>query len=137
MSDRDPNESLHNIPLLLRDLADQGAHLADQQLNLLKAELSESVTDVKLAVGSLAGAAVLGIAGLGVALMGLSFLLGIWIENTPLATLIVGLITLIIAFFLYLGGKKKIAASELAPTRTQHTMERAKDIADTKTQEKL
>ncbi|MDQ3078337.1 MAG: phage holin family protein, partial [Pseudomonadota bacterium] len=64
-----------NVVDLVRQLAGQGSHLAEQQLSLIKAEIRESATEVKAAVGAMAGAAVVGIAGLGVVLMGLAYLL--------------------------------------------------------------
>lgn len=118
-----------NIVDLVRQLAGQGTHLAEQQLSLVKAEIREATTEVKEAVAGLAGAAVAGIAGLGVTLMGLSFLLGQAIGNVALATLIVGVATLAIAYFLYSSASKKMSTTHLTPDRTQHTLERTPDIA--------
>jgi hypothetical protein len=113
-----------NVVDLMKQLAMQGSHLAEQQLALIKAEIRESTGDMKAAVGSMAGAAVIGLSGLGVTLMGIAYLLGNAIDNTPLATLIVGLITLGIAYVLYRGGAKKMSATHLSPERTQRTLQR-------------
>ena len=118
-----------NIVDLLRQLVGQGSHLAEQQLSLIKAEIRESTNDVKTAVGAMAGAAVVGIAGLGVVLMGLAYLLGDLIENVGLGTLIVGLATLALAYVLYSAGAKKMSASNLAPDRTQRTLQRDVEAA--------
>ena len=118
-----------NLADLVRQLTQQGTHLAEQQLNLVKAEVRESVGEVKTAVGSMAGAAVVGIAGLGVTLMGLAYLLGDAIDNVALATLIVGVATLVLAYILYSAGSKKMAAAHLAPDRTVRTLERTPDAA--------
>lgn len=118
-----------NIVDLVRQLAGQGSHLAEQQLSLVKAEIREATTDVKAAVGGIAGAAVVGIAGLGVTLMGLAYLLAQVIENLGLATLIVGLAALALAFVLYQGAAKKMSSTELKPDRSQRTLERTPDIA--------
>jgi hypothetical protein len=118
-----------NLADLVRQLTHQGTHLAEQQLNLVKAEVRESVGEVKTAVGSMAGAAVVGIAGLGVTLMGLAYLLGDAIDNTPLATLIVGLATLALAYVLYSAGAKKMSSAHLSPDRTVRTLERTPDAA--------
>lgn len=118
-----------NIVDLVRQLAGQGTHLAEQQISLIKAEIREATTEVKEAVAGLAGAAVAGIAGLGVTLMGLSFLLGQAIGNVALATLIVGAVTLAIAYFLYSSASQKMSKTHLAPDRTQHTLERTPDMA--------
>lgn len=113
-----------DIPTLLRALMGQGTHLAEQQLELLKAEVRASATSVKAGVGAIAGAAVVGIAGLGVLLMGLAYLLADAIDHLGLATLIVGIVTLIVAFILYRSATAKLQATELTPERTQHTLER-------------
>ena len=118
-----------NLADLLRQLTHQGSHLAEQQLNLVKAEVRESVGEVKTAVGSMAGAAVVGIAGLGVTLMGLAYLLGDAIDNTGLATLIVGVATLVLAYVLYSVGSKKMSGAHLSPDRTVRTLERTPDAA--------
>ncbi len=118
-----------NIVDLVKQLATQGSHLAEQQLTLVKAEIREATGDLKTAIGSMLGAAVVGIAGLGVVLMGLAYLLGDAIDNPGLATLIVGLATLVLAYILYSAGSKKMSATHLAPERSQRTLERTPDIA--------
>jgi hypothetical protein len=113
-----------NVVDLLKQLVGQGSHLAEQQLALIKAEVRESTGDVKTAIGAMAGAAVVGIAGVGVVLMGLAYLLGDAINNVGLATLIVGVATLLLAYVLYRGGAKKMSATNLAPERTERTLQR-------------
>ncbi len=117
-----------NIVDLLRDLVNQGTHLADQQLSLIKAEVRESATDIKTAIGGLLGAAVVGISGLGVLLMGIAYLLAGAIEDLGLATVIVGAVTLLLAFILYRVAASKMAAANLAPERTQRTLQRTPEV---------
>lgn len=116
-----------NVVDLLRDLVGQGTHLADQQLSLIKAEVRESAVDVKMAVGGMAGAAVVGIAGLGVVLMGLAYLLGDVLNNVGLATLIVGAVTLVLAYVLYRGAASKMSATSFTPDRSERTLKRTPD----------
>lgn len=116
-----------NVVDLLKQLVGQGSHLAEQQLALIKAEVRESTSEVKTAIGSMAGAAVVGIAGLGVVLMGLAYLLGDVINNVGLATLIVGVATLLLAYLLYRSGAHKMSATNLAPERTERTLQRTPD----------
>ena len=116
-----------NVVDLFKQLAGQGSHLAEQQLALIKAEIRESTAEIKAAVGAMAGAAVVGLAGLGVTLMGVAYLLGNAIDNTPLATLIVGLATLVLAYILYRSGSAKMSSAHLAPDRTQRTLQRTPD----------
>ena len=118
-----------NLVDLIRQLAGQGSHLAEQQLSLIKAEMRETTSDIKTAVGSMAGAAVVGIAGLGVTLMGLAYLLARAIDDLPVATLIVGIATIVLAFVLYRAGVHKMSATHLTPERSQRTLERTPDIA--------
>lgn len=120
-------ETSDNLVDLVRQLTRQGSHLAEQQLNLIQAEVRESAADVKTAVGGLLGAAVVGIAGLGVFLMALAYLLADAIENLGLATLIVGVATLVLAFILYSSARKKMDAAHLTPDRTKRTLERTPD----------
>ena len=116
-----------NVVDLLKQLAGQGSHLAEQQLALIKAEIRESTAELKVAVGAMAGAAVIGLAGLGVTLMGLAYLLGDAIDNMPLATLIVGLVALGIAYLMYRSGATKMSGAHLSPDRTQRTLQRTPD----------
>jgi hypothetical protein len=116
--------SEEGIPQLLRQLADQGTHLARQQAQLIQAEVKESVHDLMQAAGAMAGAAVVGLAGLGVLLMGLAYLLAEVMELW-LATLIVAAVSLLIAFILYRSGMKKIQDSAFDAERTRRTLERA------------
>lgn len=116
-----------NIVDLMRDLVHQGTHLAEQQLSLIKAEVRESTSDLKAAAGGLVGAAVVGISGLGVLLMGLAYLLADAIDNLGLASLIVGAVTLVLAFILYRSGVAKMSTTNLAPDRSQSTLQRTPD----------
>ena len=72
---------------------------------------------------------------LGVVLMGLGHLLDEALDVLGLGVLIVGRdLPLAIAYFMYLGGKKKMEASELEPTRSERTLERGYDKAAAKTE---
>ena len=119
---REPQAHDDNVVDLIGKLTRQGAHLAEEQVSLMQAEVREAATDVKQAVGAMAGAAVVGISGLGVTLMGLAFLVGAWIENVWLGTLIVGVVTLVIAAIMYSSGKSKMRTSHLKPDRTIRTV---------------
>ena len=116
-----------NVVDLLKQLAGQGSHLAEQQLALIKAEIRESTAEVKAAVGAMAGAVVVGLAGLSVVLMGIAYLLGDAIDNLGVATLIVGLAALALAYALYRGGANKMSATNLTPKRTERTLQRTPD----------
>ncbi len=114
---------------LIGQLTNQGAHLAQQQVNLVQAELREGIDDLKVAISSLIGAAVVGISGLGVVLMGLGVWLGDALDNYQLGIIIVGLATLLLAFIMFQAAKKKMSAANLKPERTIDTAERMPDAA--------
>ena len=59
--------------------------------------------------------------------MGIAYLLGLAIENVALATLIVGVATLALAYALYSAGRSKMAAANLTPDRSVATIERTPD----------
>lgn len=116
-----------NIVDLVGKLTSQGAHLAQQQVALMQAEVRESASDIKQAIAAYAGAAVVGLSGLGVTLMGVGYLLGDAIDNVPLGILIVGILTLILAAILYAGAKSKTKDVDLKPERSIATL---KDTPD-------
>lgn len=118
-----------NIVDLVGKLTSQGAHLAQEQVALMQAEVREAATDVKQAIGAYAGAAVVGLAGLGVTLMGIGWLLGDAIENGPLGVLIVGIVSLIVAAILYSSARSKTKGAHLKPDRTIRTLEDTPDAA--------
>ena len=113
-----------SIPDLVRQLTQQGSELAQNQLDLVQAEVRSGMNDLKQAAGAMAGAAVLGIAGLGVLLMGIAYLLA---EAMPLwaATLTVAVATLAGAYAMLAAGQKKIQAASLDVDRTRRTLSRA------------
>ena len=126
-SKRSTSGADENVVDLLKQLAGQGSHLAEQQLALIKSEIRESTAEVKSAVAGMAGAAVVGLAGMAVLLMGIAYLLGDAIDNLGLATLIVGLAALGLAYVLYHMGVSKIRATNLQPERTERTLQRTPD----------
>jgi len=116
-----------NVVDLLRTLVGQGTHLADQQLQLIKAEVRESANDVTGAAAKFVGAAVVGIAGLGVTLMGLAYLLANTINDLALATIIVGAAALIIGFIMYRSALGTVRSTHLSPDRSERTLQRTPD----------
>jgi len=120
----DQTERKDSIPDLFRQLTEQGAHLAQQQVSLVQAEVRDSINDLKVGAGAMAGAAVVGIAGLGVLLMGLAYLLDEFMQLW-LATLIVAAATLAVAYAMFASGKKKMQSNSMSVERTRRTLERA------------
>jgi len=119
-----PQGAGDNVVDLLRTLVTQGTHLADQQLQLIKAEVREAGADIKTVGAAFIGAAVVGISGLGVTLMGLAYLLAKAIDDLAFATLIVGVVTLILGFILYRSAMSGLNTTSLTPERTERTLQR-------------
>jgi sulfite exporter TauE/SafE len=113
-----------SIASLIRRLTEQGAQLAHQQTELIRAEASEGLSEVTQGVASMAGAAIVAVAGLGVLLMAAAYGLA---EYMPLrmATLIVAAVALLLALLLFWSGRKKMQSSSLSVERTRRTLERA------------
>lgn len=128
-SGKQVNEGQESLGDLVSRLTSQTSHLAQQQVDLVQAEMRESANDIKQGIAGLLSAAVLGIAGLGVTLMGISYLIGDALGDRDLATLIVGLAVMAIAGIMYAGAKSKMDADNLKPTRTIETAERTPEVA--------
>lgn len=113
-----------SIASLIRRLTEQGAQLAHQQTELIRAEVSEGLSEVTQGVASMAAAAVVAVAGLGVLFMaaayGLAEFMPLWI-----ATLVVATVALLLALLLFWSGRKKMQSSSLSVERTRRTLERA------------
>lgn len=118
-----------NIVELVSRLSQQGAHLAREQVNLLQAEVREAAQELKAAIIAMAVAAVVGVAGLGVLLMGIAYYVADALDNQALGTTLVGAATLGIALALYLGGRKKVDATHLAPDRSIETIQDTSVVA--------
>lgn len=113
-----------SIPDLVRQLAGEASHLAQQQASLLQAEVKASVNELKAAAGAMAGAAIVALCGLGVLLMGIAYLLALAMPLW-LATLIVAAATLAGAYVLFLAGQKKLQSGSVGVERTKRTLARA------------
>jgi xanthine/uracil permease len=113
----DRDRSAESIPELIRDLATDMSTLLGKEIQLAKSEMREAATNVQIAVGAIAGGAVIAMAGLVVlllsAVLGLSNVLEPW-----LAALIVGAVALLIGFIMIKGAQKKMSAKALMPERT-------------------
>lgn len=113
---------------LIGRLASQGAHLAQEQVALIQAEVRESVSDIRSSIAAYATAGIFALAGLGVTLTGAGWLIGEAMDNVPLGISLTGIATLLLAAFLYAGARRKGAAADLKPQRTLRTLEDTPDI---------
>jgi hypothetical protein len=114
---------------LITDLSNSITTLFRQEIQLVRAETSEKVTQVGVALGSIAGGAILAMAALIVLLQAL--VIGIAAAGVPAgwASLIVGVIVAAIAYVLIHKGTSDLKASNLAPSRTLDSLKRDAQVA--------
>ena len=117
---------------LLSQLIDEVTTLFRKEVALVRAEMSDAISQAKTGVTSVAtGGAVL-FAGLLVllaaAVLGLSNVVEPW-----LAALIVGGIVLIVGFVMLQMGKKKLEPSAFKPERTQSSLRKDKEMIQRRT----
>lgn len=115
-----------SIVALLRQLMDDLSTLMRQEMALATAELSRSISTVKLAVASAATGAAVIFAGLlallAAAVLGLTYVLVPW-----LATLVVGVAVTAAGAFLLAMARRRLQTGQLTPQRTQHSLRRDKE----------
>jgi hypothetical protein len=109
---------------LLADLTESITTLFRKEIQLARAETSEKVTQVAVAIGAIAGGAVLALAALIVLLQAL--VIAITEAGVPAgwASLIVGVVVAIIAYVLIHKGTNDLKGSNLAPSRTMDSLKR-------------
>jgi Putative Actinobacterial Holin-X, holin superfamily III len=114
---------------LIGDLSNSITTLFRKEIQLVRAETSEKVTQVGIALGSIAGGAILAMAALIVLLQAL--VIGIAEMGVPAgwASLIVGVIVAAIAYALIHKGTSDLKASNLAPSRTADSLKRDAQVA--------
>jgi hypothetical protein len=114
---------------LLADLSNSITTLFRKEIQLARAETSEKVTQVGVALGSIAGGAILALAALIVLLQAL--VIGITAAGVPAgwASLIVGVVVAVIAYAFIHKGTSDLKASNLAPSRTVDSFKRDAQVA--------
>ena len=122
----DPRES-QSTGGLFRQLFDEVSTLVRKEIALAKAELSESLSEAKLAAISMASGGAVLFAGflvlLAAAVLGFSRVMSDW-----LAAVIVGGIVGAIGFAMVQVGKKKLDRDVLKPERTQDALRKDKEM---------
>jgi uncharacterized BrkB/YihY/UPF0761 family membrane protein len=114
---------------LLADLTHSITTLFRQEIQLARAETSEKITQVGVALGAIAGGAILAMAALIVLLQAL--VIGITEAGVPAgwSALIVGVVVAVIGFILIQKGTSDLKAGNLAPSRTMDSMKRDAHVA--------
>ncbi len=119
-------ERADSIPELIRNLATDLSTLLGKELELAKAEVRESASEVQTAVGAIATGAAIAMAGLVILLLsavyGLSNVVDPW-----LAALIVGAAALLVGYLMVRAAKAKMSARSLVPDRTMESARKDKE----------
>ena len=103
---------------LIGDLSGSISTLFRKEIQLARAETSEKITQSMVAVGAIAGGAILALAALLVLLQALVIALSELGIPPGWSSLIVGVIVAAIAYFMIHKGTNDLKASSLAPSRT-------------------
>jgi uncharacterized membrane protein YqjE len=121
------DEQNRGIPQLLGDALSQFTNLFQNEIDLAKAELGEKAQQVGIAVGLLAGGAVLVIPAVVMALLALSAALISAGWSQPLAYLASAILALLLAVVLVAFGLNRFEARKLAPTETLRQLDKDKE----------
>jgi acyl-coenzyme A thioesterase PaaI-like protein len=118
-----------SLKALFADLSSNITTLFRKEIQLVRAETSEKVTQAGVAMGSIAGGAILALAALIVLLQ--AVVIGLSHAGIPAgwASLIVGVVVAVIAYVLIHKGTSDLKASHLAPTRTVDSLKRDAQVA--------
>jgi Putative Actinobacterial Holin-X, holin superfamily III len=124
--DRPNDRSFGN---LLSELSKDIATLFRKEIELARAETSEKVTQSMVAIGSIAGGAILALAALIVLLQALVIAITELGVPPALSSLIVGVVVAAVAYGLIHKGTSDLKAGSLAPTRTLGSLKRDAQVA--------
>ncbi|MBA2598870.1 MAG: phage holin family protein [Chloroflexia bacterium] len=107
---------------LFSDLAQDTSSLVRQEVQLAKAELTQSATEIGKAIGFMVVAGAIAYAGF-LAILA-AIILGLWKVGLEgwVAALIVGLVVIAISFILIQRARAMLTASNLAPSKTVESL---------------
>lgn len=114
---------------LLSELSKDIGTLFRQEIELARAETSEKVTQSLVAIGAIAGGAILALAALIVLLQALVIAIAELGVPPALSALIVGVVVAAIAYGLVRKGTNDLKAGSLAPNRTINSLKRDAQVA--------
>jgi hypothetical protein len=120
-----------SLGTLLTQLTNDTSELVRQEIALAKAEMSEKLTQLGLAIAALVAGALVFFGGFLVLLDSAVFGLGRVLEPyglPALAALIVALATMAVGIVILMIGRNNLKPTHLAPTRTAESLRRDKDL---------
>jgi hypothetical protein len=122
-------ETNRGVGQLLREVAEDGAHLARQELHLARIEFAQIARDVGKGTGLTVAAAMLGLLTVQMLVFGIVLLMGdalfrgrYWIAAFVLTAILGG-----VAFFLLKRGTSLLSPSNMKPEETLATLRRHKN----------
>jgi putative superfamily III holin-X len=117
---------------LLREVAEDGAHLARQEVHLARIEFAQIARDIGKGTGFTVAAAMIGLLTVQMLVFGIVLLLGdaLFSGRYWVATFIVTAILGGIAFYLLKRGTALLSPKKLKPEQTLATLRRHKDGRD-------
>ena len=117
---------------LLREVAEDGAHLARQEVHLARIEFAQIARDIGKGTGFAIAAAMIGLLTVQMLVFGIALLLGdalfsgrYWVAAFVLTAILGG-----IAFYLLRRGSALLSPKKLKPEQTLATLRRNKDGRD-------
>jgi hypothetical protein len=123
-----PIETNRGVGQLLRDVAEDGAHLARQEVHLARIEFAQIARDIGKGTGFTVAAAMLGLLTVQMMVFGIVLLMGdalfrghYWIAAFVLTAILGG-----VAFFLLKRGTSLLSPKNIKPEETLATLRRHK-----------
>ena len=121
--------SNRGIGQLLREVAEDGAHLARQEVNLARIEFAQIVRDIGKGTGFAVAAAMLGLLTVQMLVLGFALLMGdaLFRGHYWIAAFVLTVILGAVAFYLLKRGTELISPKNIKPEQTLATLRRHRD----------
>ena len=125
----DSPQTTRGVGQLLREVAEDGAHLARQEVNLARIEFAQIARDIGKGTGLTVAAAMLGLLTVQMLVFGIALLLGdaLFRGHYWIAAFVLTVILGAIAFFLLKRGTALLSPKHIKPEQTLATLRRHKD----------
>ena len=123
------SETNRGVGQLIRDVAEDGAHLARQEVHLARIEFAQIARDIGKGTGLTVAAAMLGLLTVQMLVFGIALLLGdaLFHGNYWIAAFVLTVILGGIAFYLLKRGAALLSPKNIKPEQTLSTLRRHKD----------
>src|SRR6476661_7498137 len=121
-------ENSRGVGQLLRDVAEDGAHLARQEVNLARIEFAQIARDIGKGTGFAVAAAMLGLLTVQMLVFGFALLMGdaLFRGHYWIAAFVLTVILGAIAFYLLKRGTALLSPKNMKPEQTLATLRRHK-----------